>query len=52
MVEDEKGLFMEHGFMPFRQDADSNVVAWKRDIVSRNMEIYININPDQESYDI
>lgn len=52
MTEDEIKLLSEHGFKEFRQDREGNILAWKKDIPKRDLEIYIFFNSDDESYDV
>jgi len=53
MNEDEMKLLSGHGFKPFRQDMEDNIISWKKEIPDKNIEMYIVSNvPDRDTFDI
>ncbi len=52
MTEDEKIMLAGHGFKDFRQDMEGNVIAWKKEIPKHEIEIYLMLNEEEESFDL
>lgn len=52
-MNDNEKLLNEHGFKPFRQDMEDNIISWKKEIPDKNIEMYIVSNvPDRDTFDV